>query len=349
MAQPRAVPAPGADPAVAPPDEKSYFGPPGHSFCEIEIYPGSMISSVRGPVLQRQPAPGTSTAAPTAADNIRDAIQLLYPVQPAMIFEALSAVTVNGGSTLVRAVPLEEAGKPITTLFTLEVKVAALTGHTKALFEGPAKPAQPDPTTRTYAMTITVSPTVAQTVPQALARDLFHEGMHMQLFMDRALPAERRSTQMTRMSEYQNVAEVNNDYASLLADLTTYIAANPSDKLKPVRRPKRAAKEIVEHMIEEKFVVDETNRSSLSPKPSAEPSAAEVSKSYLSMTTRWLVTYLGDYGVSTADTATVASLAARLKSIWLSLDSGVSKPTVQIGMYGDHEPDLLAPPQPAGF
>lgn len=83
--------------------------------------------------------------------------------------------------------------KTITSVFTLALKSGPLGGLARAEFRGPEHPVVSGDT-RTFAMTITIGDRAAGAAPGELAQILYHEGTHMQLYVDRAAPGWARST-----------------------------------------------------------------------------------------------------------------------------------------------------------
>jgi hypothetical protein len=269
-------------------------------------------SGSSAPILQRKPEPD----ADEKADNVREAVALLKDISPLSIHRRLSAVPVGPGSTTVETISDTSGRAPVTSIFNLTLQVAPVTGHTLAEFGGGLPVLAADGTTRTWPMTITLGPTAAASPPPTLARDLFHEGMHMQLFIDRAVPSYLRSSHEFGMSAYLSLARNSDSHAPLLAGLTSYIQQHSTTTPKTAQND---AKEIVEKIIEEKYVMDETVRSGLTPR--TQLSASDRSASYQSLTTRWLGTYLKKIGVTTVVPDDIGALAGRLRAIWMVIDA----------------------------
>ncbi len=297
-------------------------------------------------MVQRQPAGTPAATSRNPTDNIKDAIELLRKVQPLFIHQALSAVSVNAGSAQVHTVEHTSGGKPVTSVFTLELKVAALGGFKLAEFESSAVPKQSGGT-QTFAMTIRVSDKAANFPPETLARDLLHEGMHMQLFVDRAVPSWSSSLYLKGFQDYLAAARKSANHAPLVAELTAFIKKNAKGKTQAVAA--REAKEIVEKIIEEKYVIDVTEQSSLGSK-AAPPSLSDRQRDYLTLTTRWLVTYLDQVGVTNRPPDEIRSIAGKLVTLWSEIDANAPRPPrypVPTGKFPQSEPDILPAPLPA--
>jgi len=295
--------------AVPPAPRQESLGEPspGHPLLQLQRTLGNQGVLRRLGVVQRDADP--------TADNVKAAVALLKDVSPISIHQCLSAVQLGAGSATVSTVAETSGGTATTSTFTLELKVGALTGHSIAEFQG-VSPVKPGGATRTYAMTITIGPAAASMPPQTLASHLYHEGLHMRLFMDRAAPGSS-SVHLFRMESYLALARKSASHAPLLSDLAAYMQKNGTGK--SLKTAQTEANDLVEHMMEEKYIMDETVRSGLTPKVQQTPS--DLSRNYQTLTTRWLVTYLQKYGVSTGDPATIGTLAGRLRAIWMEIDA----------------------------
>jgi hypothetical protein len=321
---------------------------------EITAAPASssatIATSQASRMVQRQPAGTRPVAAQTLTDNIKDAIKLLRQVQPLFIHQALSAVPINYGSVPVHSVEHLSGGKRVTSVFTLELKVAKLAGFTLAKFQATTGPAKLGGT-QMFAMTITVSERAATFPPETLARDLLHEGMHMQLFVDRAVPSWSASLYISGFQDYLAAARKDHyrTYALLFAELTDFIKKNGQGKTQAVAA--REAREIVEKIIEEKYVIDAVKQSRFGTR-AAPLRPTERQQHYRSLTTRWLVTYLSQVGVNNRPEKEIGGMASKLVSLWLEIDRNAPRPPrypVPIGVYQEPMPEkiLLAPPLPA--
>ena len=285
------------------------------------------ISSGAGRVMQRQPATPPASAPPKPADIIREAVNELTFLSPSIIHQSLAAVKLGGGSKQVRSVTQQKGGVSITTVFNLELKIGPVSGHSVAEFMGGSAQPSPSGTTRTFPMTITLGPSAAKKSPQALAEKLYHEGLHMQLFMDRALPSGDRSIDFSRMETYLKTARGNKNHAPLLNSLTKFILKNSPKK--PPRKTKKEAREeakwIIATIIEEKYLIDEATRSGLRPKaPAAHPGSTS-RPNYQKLTIRWIQTYLENFGVSIKDKPPIKTMAWKLGELWHHIDQNPIK------------------------
>lgn len=307
---------------------------------------GIATSRVRE-MVQRQPAGPSAAAAQTPADKVKEAVNRLRGVHPLFIARALSSVAVDGGSAEVHKVEQVKGGKPVTSVFTLQVKVAPLGGFKAAQFEAPSAPTQ-SAGTQTFAMTITIGSNQAvQFPPETLARDLFHEGMHMQLYIDRAVPSWKRMTFHTeRYQDYLVTARVNEDYAPLITELTAFLQRNVRGKAPAVAA--REATEIVAKIVEEKYVIDVTERDVDGRKSPTTPSGRM--EEYRKLTSRWLVTYVDQVGVTNHPPDQITSMAVKLARLWTHIDANAPRPPLHdaiTGKYVEPQPGVVPPPAPA--
>jgi len=189
-----------------------------------------------------------------------------------------------------------------------------------------------------------LGPRSASAPPATLARDLFHERMHLQLFIDRAVPSSS-SLYLTRgMANHLAAARGSPIYKPLLADLARSIRAHTKGNVGG--DAKRDATEIMERITEEKFIIDATQQSKLGSR-SLPPSPSDLQRQYLTLTRRWLVTYLHELGVGTVPNDEIDSIAGRLMALWLAIDAEalqVPRYPVPQGML--LEPSLLPLPVP---
>jgi hypothetical protein len=306
----------------------------------------AVSTSAAAESVQRQPANPQPATPPTPAENIKAALAFLANVQPTLIHKALSAAPVDGASVQVFSLAHTLKGKPVTSVFNLQVKVAKLAGFVLARFDTNKIPVE-TADTRTFSMTITVSDKAAAAPAQTLARDLFHEGMHMQLFIDRMGPSWMSTAYLTRMDNYLNTARKSPNYDTLLKQLTAFIKKNV--KRKTAKEAAEDAQQIIEQIIEEKYVMDALERTELGSKSTVKPTSTEKQRQYRSAVSRWLTTYLDDVGAGNQPADEVSTMIGLLVTLWNAVDAGASPPPLHptaIGMTPDREPDLLAAPDP---
>ena len=262
------------------------------------------------------------------ADNIKKAVALLKGRDPKLVQEMLSKAPVDGQSHKVHTVTHTNGNTTTVYEFMLEVKVgAAKGGHSKAEFTGNTNAKTGTNNQKVYAMEIVITPQLAKADTTYLSRTLFHEGLHMQLFVDRRLPSSIQSQLLKDLHGYFSFIRNENVYKELKKQLISYIIAHSSVNSLNAATP--VAEHIINGVIEEKFIKDETVRKGVEPAANLQPSA--LMKAYLSLTTRWLQFYLQDRQVAIGDENDndnhkrmkdeITSMARKLVSLWIALDN----------------------------
>jgi hypothetical protein len=301
------------------------------------VHLGQQAKAPSRNVIHRQPA------ALTPAENVAEAVKLLSGRQPVFIFQALSAAPVGGAAVQVHSVRHVVAGKPVTSVFNLQVKVMRLSGFSAAEFQAPRRPAEAQGT-RTFNLEIHVDSNTANHPPVALARDLFHEGMHMRLYIDRAVPSWDRSNYLKGFQAYLDVAHKSTEHAPLLSELTTYIVKNV--KGKSATAAAGDAREIIDRIMEEKYAINAEVQ--IGPAKTDKPFVPDRSVERRRVT-RWLSTYLSQLGVTNFDVDQVGSMAAKLSAIWIEIDlnaPAVPLYPVPLGLAPTTPPDINPSPAP---
>lgn len=272
------------------------------------VHVGQQSKAPSGNLIHRQPAPLTPE------QNVAEAVKLLAARQPIFIFQALSTAPVGGAAVPVHTVQHVVAGKPVTSVFNLQVKVMGLSGFSAAEFQGPRNPAEAQGT-RTFNMEIHVDSNTANHPPVSLARDLFHEGMHMQLYIDRAAPSWDRSNYLKGFQAYLDVAHKSAGHAPLLSEMTGFIVKNVKGKTAAAATAN--AKEIIDKIMEEKYAINAEVQ--IGPGKTDKPFTSDRSVERRRVT-RWLSTYLQQLGVTNFPVDEVGSMAAKLSAIWIEID-----------------------------
>lgn len=197
------------------------------------------------------------------AANYAEALKKLQTLDPD-IHRYLSGTRLNGGNQLVRGgSAVDNSQTPPVTLqytFNLEVKTASLAPGQEARFNGGIPILSPGGTTTrtlTANMTMEISPAAAWD-PAVLAQALYHEGLHMLIFVQDLLPPATPSRHIGALANYNQTAQANAEYKQAEAELEVYIDLDwKARKVTPKSAPGKAASEILEHMIEEKYVFDQ--------------------------------------------------------------------------------------------
>lgn len=260
--------------------------------------------------------------------NIKKAVDLLKGRDPKLVQEMLSKAPVDGRSHKVHTVTHTDGNATTVYEFMLEVKVGtAKGGHSKAEFTANTNAKTGANNQKIYAMEIVITPHLAKGDTTYLSRTLFHEGLHMHLFVDRQLPSNRQSQLLKDLHGYFSFVRNENVYKELKKQLITYINAHSSVKSRRVAEP--VAEHIINGVIEEKFIKDETVRKGVEPASNLQPSA--LMKVYLSLATRWLQFYLQDRQVAIGDEndnekhermkTEIANMARKFMSLWIALDN----------------------------
>jgi len=239
--------------------------------------PGSVGTIIRHAVLQRQtsaPTASATTAPATSAplSSYAQALTALQAMDPSL-HGYLSRATPGGGPVPVRTgqAHLEDTGGTLTYTFLLEVRSGTLPAPRLAQFT----PANPNIVRSGPNASLTATMTLEFATPSGagatgeLARSLYHEGLHMLLFMDRFLPQAQQSPHTASLANYTRIATAHAEYGTLWAELEVYIdldlqnrAARPRSPGLPSLPPlppgyaSRSAREILAHLVEEKYVTD---------------------------------------------------------------------------------------------
>jgi hypothetical protein len=105
-------------------------------------------------------------------------------------------------------------------------------------------------TSRTFTANMEMS--ISKTASAALAENLFHEGIHMLLFMDDLLPGG--SPHGAALTNYKKIAAASPDFAPMSSQLATLLATKL--KLTQAQGQKQAG-DLISDIIEEKYVRDQ--------------------------------------------------------------------------------------------
>ena len=222
--------------------------------------PGSSNAVTHGhsAALLRQPDPKKQ---PTAAQNYQQALTTLQTKDPE-VYRYLSKTTLNSKQTVHSGTAVDASTTPATKIvfdFKLDVKAGTLAAGRDAAFTGgsPVLAQKGPDVTLTADMTMDVS-TAATANPAALAEALYHEGIHLLLFIEDLIPPPTASKHATSFAGYRKTATASAKKAPTLADLETYMAKDWATR-KVAAHPdaKKAAQEIFDHIVEEKYTFDQ--------------------------------------------------------------------------------------------
>jgi len=207
-------------------------------------------------VLQRQPKPADPKQA------YADALTQIKGID-ATLHKYLAAAALNGGSKTVRTgTGVDDSTTPPTTIkftFDLEVKHdSSLPSNTDAAFD-PGVPNFPPAagTTRSFTASMTMKINQSST-GASLATKLYHEGLHMILFMEDILPSSPASPHATAFANYNKIAKAHKDFVTAVAETEVFIDLDLAKrKASQKGLAKKAAGEIAAHLVEEKYVFDQ--------------------------------------------------------------------------------------------
>jgi hypothetical protein len=218
---------------------------------------GSVSPSAHEPPAVRRAPPdaGTKQAQPTQTQPspYTQALTQIQTLDPVM-YGYLSKATLNGASTAVRVQnATDNSTTPPTQIqitFNLVVKEAVLPANVDAAFNGGVPVIGGQGTSRTFTANMEMS--VSKTASTALAENLFHEGIHMLLFMDDLLPGG--SPHGAALTNYKKIAAASPDFGPMNSQLATLLATKL--KLTQAQGQKQAG-DLVNDIIEEKYVRDQ--------------------------------------------------------------------------------------------
>lgn len=245
-----------------------------HELTHVLQQAGAAAPAEPGTRLQRQqrdPPPGNAAAAPTPAQVYAQALAAVRQTD-ATVHGYLAAAPLNGAATVVRTERFNTADTPpvaMTVTFNLTVVSRPLGAGEQARFThgNPALTQTPGAANMAVPMVVEVAP---QAPVADLTRSLYHEGLHMLLYMDSFLP--QRSSHYASLANYTRLARAHAESAMLLAEVEVYIeldlqtraARPPQPGAVPTPAPpagyaRRAANELFTHLLEEKYVRDQEN------------------------------------------------------------------------------------------
>jgi len=238
----------------------------------------------RAEVIQRQPLPPASgsaravAAAPPFTQSDYDAAVALIASRNARLHSYLRQGRV-GSTVRVRTEHLPvAAGGPsdptaIDFFFDLQITAGGAAGGARAHFAlVDAKPVMTAPTatfTQPLPFVVNPAPPGATNAVNQLAEELFHEGLHMLIKMDRVMEryapgaANLQTGALASFNTYKARARAGSNFLILQVDLSVvigaYFSAHPGTPGAPTttREFERIADQVIDRIIEERFAVDQ--------------------------------------------------------------------------------------------
>ncbi|HEX7050194.1 MAG TPA: DUF4157 domain-containing protein [Longimicrobiales bacterium] len=229
------------------------------------------------PRIQRFPLPnpgviieygGPLMAARTAATRAAysQAVAQLQNIN-ATLHRYLAAVTPGAGPTPIKTGQLTTTDTPPVTLrftFNLDVQFTSLPAGRFAEFDGgtPSLTGAGNARTMVANMVMRIASPMPTSGGGSLAASLYHEGLHMLLFMEDLLPTNPPSPHMAALMNYRRIARGHPNHARLLAELEIFIELDLQRRhlTPPADYARQGAQEIMAHVIEEKYVFDQERR-----------------------------------------------------------------------------------------
>jgi hypothetical protein len=266
----------------------------------------------RAEVIRRQPAPPPSSSAsaaavaPSFAQADYDAAVALIGSRNARLVSFLSQGRV-GSTVRVRTehLPVQGGGpgsvSGIDFFFDLQIVAGAVPGARAAFQDIDVSPVMTAPTaTLTQPLPIFVNAALPGTTNPAngLAEQLFHEGLHMLLKMDRVMElfapgaTNQQTGTLASFNTYKTRAKAGSNFLPLQVDLSTVIGAYFTTHPGTLGAPNRIADHVIDRFIEERFAVDQ-QRQQFTGSIVASATNNAIARGYLRR-------YLADEGVSLA-------------------------------------------------
>lgn len=173
-----------------------------------------------------------------------------------LLFGFLSKADLTGPSTpvLTKTAVDTSVSPPVTIqlVFNLQVQEVALPPGLDADFDGGIPQITDQGTSKTFTANMQMK--VNSKSSTDLAQNLFHEGVHMLIFMDKFLPT---SPHGAALANYKKIAKAHADFVSVRDQLKTLIETGlKSQKVDPAGAQKQAI-DLLDDVLEEKYVRDQ--------------------------------------------------------------------------------------------
>ncbi len=195
--------------------------------------------------------------------NYNQAVSQLQSIDPT-IHRYLSTVRPGGGPTVIKSGQFNTQDVPpvaVRYTFNLDVQFTTLSGRQEAKFTGgtPSLTGSGNTRSLTANMLMEIAPVSGPNAVTSLARNLYHEGIHMLLFMEQLLPLRTPSPHMAALANYTRIARQHQEHTRLLAELEVFIELDLQRRQlpPPANYARQSAREIVDHLVEEKYVFDQ--------------------------------------------------------------------------------------------
>lgn len=206
-----------------------------------------------------------------------NAVNQLKTIDPT-IYGYLSKTKLNGPRAAVLTALAADPTARIQFTFNLEVKTAALPPNTDAEFEG--KDTQLTGTGANRTLTSNMVMNISRGASASLAENLYHEGLHMLIFMDHLrdgfLPTSPHGAALTN---YKKIAQAQPGYGYLSAELEVFIDLDLSNrKLNTPGAAKKDSDKLLADLWEEKYVRDQEKTKFAAPFTNSSLAAAYIVK-----------------------------------------------------------------------
>jgi hypothetical protein len=239
---------------IAPPDD----GPELEAEHAAKSLGDISPSAHERPAVRRAPPDNKKPSVPTQNQPSPYSLALdQIKTLDAVMHGYLSKAPLNGASTPVRSInAVDSSVTPpinIQITFNLMVKQVALAANLAADFKGGVPVIAGQGTSRTVTADMVME--VDSNSPTPLAQNLFHEGVHMLLFMDDLVPGG--SPHGAALANYKKIANAHPDAARLTTQLTTLIGNGLKQQNLPVASAGKMASELLDNLWEEKYVRDQ--------------------------------------------------------------------------------------------
>jgi hypothetical protein len=207
--------------------------------------------------LFRQPAPKQ----PTAAQNYQLALTTIQQ-KDAAVYRYLAGTSLNSKTKVHGGTVVDTSTTPATSItftFNLNVTAASLAAGRDAVFDGgvPTFGGKDPNRTFTADMTMQVSSNATSSAG-AMADALYHEAIHMLLFIEDLIPPTTASKHATSFAGYRKTAMASAKKDPTLADLEAYMSRDwTARKVASPPSAKKASQEVLDHIVEEKYAFDQ--------------------------------------------------------------------------------------------
>jgi hypothetical protein len=240
---------------IAPPDD----GPEREAEHAAKSLESVSPSAHERPAVRRAPPDAGTKKAQQTQPQPSPYSQALTQIQTldSVMYGYLSKATLNGPSTAVRIVnAVDSSVTPpinIQITFNLQVKQVTLGANLAADFQGGVPVIAGQGTSKTVTADMVMA--VDSNSPTPLAQNLFHEGVHMLLYMDDLVPGG--SPHGAALTNYKKIANAHPDIARMKTQLATLISNGLTQQKQNTAAAGKMASELLDNLWEEKYVRDQ--------------------------------------------------------------------------------------------